>query len=119
MAVTPPIIVCENGDVTVYDDVESAALSMEAVDVLNEEYEVFDGSGLLLTVDADGLDARVRISALSGHGHRDPNRLQSIIRHFMLRVGAERFGSSEEDLGRAGLASLVEILWRSFQARRP
>lgn len=44
----PPIIVSENGDISIYDTLEEAILGLEAIDVRNNEYEFFDSEGYRL-----------------------------------------------------------------------
>ncbi len=51
--VTLPIIVCESGDIHVYDSLEEAARSMESIDVLQGEYIVFDSEGYILELHVD------------------------------------------------------------------
>ena len=43
-----PIIVEEHGDLLVFQDVESACLYLEPVDVLNSEYVAYDAEGLIV-----------------------------------------------------------------------
>lgn len=40
-----PIVVYENGDVSLFDSVESAEQALEPLDVANSEYRIFDGDG--------------------------------------------------------------------------
>lgn len=51
--VKPPIIICESGDVRIYDSIEDAARSMESIDVINGEYFAYDSEGYLLDLHVD------------------------------------------------------------------
>ena len=44
----PPIIVIENGDVTIFESVEKAQNGLEPIDVKNGEYVTYDRDGRLL-----------------------------------------------------------------------
>ena len=48
-----PIIICESGDVRIYDSIEDAARSMESIDVINGEYFAYDSDGYLLDLHVD------------------------------------------------------------------
>jgi hypothetical protein len=43
-----PIVLSENGDLSIYDSVSELESHIEPVDVLNSEYEIFDSEGKLL-----------------------------------------------------------------------
>jgi hypothetical protein len=45
----PPIIINENGDISIYDSLEKAELDIEPPDVKNNIYTIYDSEGLMLT----------------------------------------------------------------------
>lgn len=50
-----PIIICESGDVHIYDSIDKAARSIESLDVLQGEYIVYDSEGYVLDLHVDEL----------------------------------------------------------------
>ncbi len=48
-----PIIICESGDVEIFDSIDEAARSMESIDVLEGEYIVYDSEGYVLDLHVD------------------------------------------------------------------
>ncbi len=42
------VVVCDNGDISAFPDLTAAIQSMEAIDVMNGVYRLFDADGLLL-----------------------------------------------------------------------
>ena len=44
----PPIIINENGDISIYDSLEKAELDIEPPDVKNNIYTIYDSEGLML-----------------------------------------------------------------------
>jgi hypothetical protein len=52
--VTPPVVVDERGDVTLYRSIESAAFALEPIDVQNGEYVAYDSEGFILTLECQG-----------------------------------------------------------------
>ena len=105
-----PIIVDEGGDVSIYQTV-AAALEMEAVDVLNGEYRVYDAEGTVLHVAAHSIDSRVEIQSPS-EAMKDPSRLQDILRDYIRRGGPERIGLSQQELLELNLSDLIEAIQR-------
>ena len=51
---TPPIVIDENGDVTLYQSVEAAARSLEPIDIKNNEYVAYDSEGFVLNFECQG-----------------------------------------------------------------
>lgn len=43
-----PIFICDNGDVSIFESVEYAEQYLEPIDVLNEDFTVYDCEGMLL-----------------------------------------------------------------------
>ncbi len=48
LKIIPPVIVDDHGAIETYESVEAAALDVEAIDVLNNEYLFYDSTGRLL-----------------------------------------------------------------------
>ena len=46
-----PIIINDHGDVSTYDSVEVAQLNLEAIDVKNNQFDVYGGDGQLLALE--------------------------------------------------------------------
>jgi hypothetical protein len=53
MVKLPIIIICESGDVHIYDSIDEAARSMESIDVIDGVYTVYDSEGYLLDLHVD------------------------------------------------------------------
>ena len=82
----PPIIVDEHGDVQVFESSAHAEIALEAVDVRNDEYTVYDSRGRLLTISAIDKGDTVRIT--SGNQslcHR--GELKKVLSSFLKRTG--------------------------------
>lgn len=79
-----PIVVDENGDIEFFSTTAEAALSMEAIDVENGEYLVFDSAGVQLhpVVGGDGL---VQILVLNG-ALAKPDELESRLQQYVERL---------------------------------
>jgi hypothetical protein len=85
--VAPPIVVNNRGEVILFDSIEGAELWMEAIDVRNKEYEVFDATGLRLVPNVvAGRIETVEIS-IGEPLSRDVERLRSIVSDFVVRAG--------------------------------
>lgn len=84
---TPPIVVQNRGEVVLFDSIGEAQLWMEAIDVRNHEYEVFDSTGLRL--DPSVVTGRIETVQISIHEphSRDVDRLQRILFDFVVREG--------------------------------
>jgi hypothetical protein len=103
---TPPIIVDDNGDVEIYPTIEVACSKLEAIDVNENAYEVFDSRGRLLRVETRGYD--VWDMQVVSDVPPQPAELERRLRRFIERVGWERVGLA--DFERASLPVLVERL---------
>lgn len=108
----PPIVSDENGDINLYPSVEDAEQYMEAIDVRDGVYEVFDSIGNRLAVSAEGETVRI---GLDPQQSPDPEELASRLRGRAIRIGADRVGLA--DPATAPLAELVNALARFFGLR--
>jgi len=111
--IVTPILVDEGGDITLYWSVDSAALAMEAADVIAGEYDVFDSRGLRLAVLANNSQAPVEINATD---LRDELGLARRLRRFIVRVGPNRVGVSDPEA--VELDELVSALARFLGSAR-
>jgi hypothetical protein len=104
-----PVIVDEHGDIELYPTIQAACFDLEAIDVRNDEYEVFDSRGNRLAIAAEG--ERVRIW-LDPRSQPAPEELADRLRRFISRVGPDRIGI--DDAEAATLDQLVRALARFF-----
>lgn len=95
-----PIIVDENGDVTVFASLRDAEMYVEPVDIANGEYRFYDATGLVLSGEAHtkhpphgpvrrllpAPSQHVRILA-STPTDRRPDELAEVLRSFLARLG--------------------------------
>ncbi len=116
-----PIIVDEHGDVSVYSGPDQAAAGIEPIDVRNGEYRFYDATGLVLQAEvfrsrSDGRirrllippTERIRVFAPAQRELR-ADELASTLRRFLIRLGPERVGATEQEVKSAELALLVEF----------
>ena len=80
---TPPIVIDENGDITLYQSAEAAGCALEPVDVQNGEYVVYDSEGFILTLICQG--PRVLIGGRASHGP-EPEKLVAALQSFWERA---------------------------------
>lgn len=107
-----PIIADDRGDISVYPSVIDACIEMEAIDVDDDVYEVFDGRGYPLTLETTGEEIRMRIAL--GTVAR-PAELLGRLTEFVERVGPENFDvSAIESSTLPELLAAVEL----FQNRK-
>jgi hypothetical protein len=100
-----PIITDDSGDIGVYRTVADACINMEAIDVRDGVYDVFDRSGRRLLVTASSEAVSIQ---LDPRAEPEPEELERRLRHFITRVGADRVGIP--DLQAAALSDLVDAL---------
>jgi hypothetical protein len=79
----PPVIINENGDVSVYRTADAAAQKLEPIDVENNEYTAFDSEGYPLQLVAGGYAVSIpgRTGAVA-----DRDALVKILRSFLHRA---------------------------------
>jgi len=109
---TPPIVTDDNGAIELYPSVEAARRDMEAIDVLDGVYDVFDGTGSRLSVGAS--EGLVQIW-LDPNAEPEPEELIGRLRHFVARVGPDRVGVA--DVEAASLEHLIHALARYFDVK--
>lgn len=80
---TPPIVIDENGDVTLYQSVEAAARALEPIDIKNNEYVAYDSEGFVLAFEGQG--PRVLISGRAS-AQSDPQALLAVLQAFWERA---------------------------------
>jgi hypothetical protein len=108
----PPIITDENGDIGFFASVAEAELDLEAVDVRDGIYDVFDSAGHRLAVTAEGESVRI---CSDQEASADPAELMNRLRRYAARVGPERIGVSDQE--GADLQELVGVLSTFFGIR--
>ena len=104
-----PIIIDAKGDVELFASLAAAETALEPVDVANEEYKIFDSEGVLLgaMVATDGIHVRI---VESSPPDRQPEELVSVLRRFLSRVGNDLTGMAEEEIWRAPLIKLIDVM---------
>lgn len=109
-AMSGPILVVSDGsDVMLFERVEAAEGYLEAIDVLNEEFEVFGADGRRLQATAESDESPVVIRELPGRAP-EPEKLRVVLRDYLLAVQAVRpelVEMTQGDLSNAGLPDLV------------
>lgn len=95
------------GNVSTFDDAETAEHALEPIDIENSEYKVFDCEGLLLRATATPDRLRVHLSD-SVPPEREPDELVGVLRRFSSRLGPQRTGLQDEEVWRAPLPTLAE-----------
>lgn len=110
----PPIFLDEHGDIAAFASLADAVADVEAIDVLNDEYEAFDAEGRALVLHArDGRDP-VSIT-VKAEVSPQPDELARRLRRWVERVGPERVGL-DVPVERAPLVRLVQAV-ADFQLR--
>jgi hypothetical protein len=110
-----PIVVYENGDVSLFDSVESAEQALEPLDVANSEYRIFDGDGNELNGSTEqtlakglfgklgGTTRRVKISEAVNPSNREAE-LCGLLADFLTKVDPtferEKFPRLSDLIGR-------------------
>lgn len=104
---TPPIIVDGDGDFAVHATIDDAISSVEAIDVADGLYEVFDSNGYRLQIAAHGERVSIQLDTAS---QPDPNGLARRARAHIELLGAGRVDVERpED---AALPVLLDALLR-------
>jgi hypothetical protein len=102
-----PLIVSEQGDLTLHPTAAEAAAHVEAIDVRAGVFEAYDCRGTRMEFEIEGRDnVVIRPTAAT-----DVARLEALLRDFVHRVGPGRYGTTPEWVDAASLAELVDALW--------
>ena len=81
-----PIIINENGDISVYDSLERAELDIEPTDVRNNIYSIYDSEGLMLIpVVVD--DPEYDIVKIRASNEKKPSELREALIEFLSITG--------------------------------
>lgn len=120
---TPPIVVDENGDLTIFNSVAEAEGHLEPVDVANDEYVAYDAKGRRLRLEIDprekvrgfvvSNDYGVKIRLMEGQSSAEP-ALRSALLRFIRLAGLPE----PDDLERAELATLISTARGPARRRR-
>ena len=83
--VKPPVVIDENGDVSLYWSVEAAARALEPIDVKNSEYVAYDSEGFVLT-----LECRDPCVIITGRAYSQPapEALVAVLKSFWERTSS-------------------------------
>lgn len=80
---TPPFIIDEHGDVSLYETAEIAGRALEPIDIENNEYVGYDSEGFVLAFVCHGPSVHIsgRVS-----NHPEPEKLIAVLRSFWERA---------------------------------
>lgn len=107
---TPPIVIDDHGDISLFPTLADAARELEAIDVVESVYEAFDSNGRRLSLAvSEGL---VRIW-LDPQSVSEPDELLRRLRYFIMRVGPDRIGLDNAET--VSLDAAVRALARFFR----
>jgi hypothetical protein len=110
----PPIFLDEHWDLSAFASLADAATYVEAIDVLNDEYEAFDAEGQPLVLHASHWSDPVSIT-VNAEVSPQPDELARRLRRYIERVGPERL-ELDVPMERAPLRRLVQAV-AGFQLR--
>ena len=82
----PPIVVNENGDITIFATIEAAVRYLEPVDVRNHEYVAYDSAGFMLR-----LFPSEPVVTVAGYTSEEPraSELERALRSFVARASGK------------------------------
>ena len=110
-----PIIVNERGDVSLYETLREAEVALEAIDVENNEYVIFDSEGL--TIEPSIAEDRIHVTLHDTSPKQyQREQLQEVLRRFLAQLEPSLRGVSEDEIWRCQLTELISLL-REAQAR--
>jgi hypothetical protein len=107
----PPIFIDEHGDITAFESVEHAELSLEAVDVRNQEYVAYDSDGKLLNVGVGPADS-ISISEISPVVDAEQGLKQALLNVFA------RHAPAHNELERRDLHEIVSMFVKLYGYER-
>ncbi len=109
----PPVIINENGDVSIYRSPEEAALGLEPIDVRHGEYVAYDSEGRILQLDVvtkekSALFRKARVIefveiVVGTESIVRPDELRDVLISFFRIAGNHR-----EDLDKMALCGLIQ-----------
>lgn len=102
-----PIIVDEEGNLVVHETAEHACAGMEAIDVHDGVYDVFDAEGRRLVLVVKGEQVTLKTSP---DLRAEPEELRGRLHRYIKRLGTDRLEFS--DLDRAPTTVLIQTLLR-------
>lgn len=111
-----PIYIIDHGDVSVYEKVSDACFNLEAIDIVNQEYEGYDSEGRLLRLSVNNpkLDLWGReISIIIEPAEEVPSHVDQVRK--MLIEYLDYFKYDKEWLS---MASLEELVIESLNYKR-
>jgi putative ubiquitin-RnfH superfamily antitoxin RatB of RatAB toxin-antitoxin module len=108
MTVEGPVFVVEGGDVTAYRSLGSAENDLEAIDVQNNEFQIYDSAGQVLRPLAPADQVRIEES-----GTYRPEELRRHLVKYVRAVGSPRFGLHDDHLDSEDLPILVKAVSRA------
>lgn len=111
-----PILVIEGNDIAAFESLNDALNWIEAIDALDDVYEVYDAAGRLLTLRAESDTGPVTLSGIDEDPrHREELRAR-LIRFFEL-VDPARYGMTKEAIRRDPLLEVVQQFLRAERGR--
>lgn len=105
----PIFVVSDGSDVRLFERSEAAEGWLEAIDVLNEEFEVFHADGRRLQATADSEDSPVVIRDWPERP-AEPDKLRVLLRDHLLAVHAVRPGLLAMTQGELSIAALPDLV---------
>ncbi|WP_165485394.1 hypothetical protein [Protofrankia symbiont of Coriaria ruscifolia] len=99
----PPFILNEHGDVEVFDSEAELLSYVESIDILNEEYEVWDGDGRKLGLRAD--------PKMLTDGPLQKSELEALLRQHVRYLYSNGYVSFEPS-NKASIQDLIGIIHR-------
>jgi hypothetical protein len=111
---TPPLVLFEGSSYQLmFASIQALLDWVEAIDVRNDEFTVFDGRGRHIQLAADSDEAPVTSTVVATG---DPDELRNRLADLVRAEGTIRFGLIDADLA---LAPLLQVVWRREHPHRP
>ena len=115
VAPTPPLVVFEGPSYqNIFGSVQALLEWVEAIDVRNDEYTVFDGDARRVRLAAEADDGPVTAELASAVGDRD--ELRALLADLVRQQGQSQFSHVDADVG---LDGLLQAVWQREHSRRP
>ena len=113
--IQPPLVVDSGGDISLFRDARALERGLEAIDVQNGEYVVYDSEGRLVALTTEEVPTRVLFGLLRGKAEAvriasaEPEPAHASELGAKLRAFLERLGE-EASLSATSLPELIERL---------